>query len=456
MTPKLEVHTLRYGNLPWITLCGGTLDQWCHRHELPLTVWGEEAGEGLPTAKFATIKMIEAFLAGDSTHMMYVDADVYVDARAPFPDMLDVPGFHASTDDPHVSWIPRWRGWCEKVLGEVPNLRFVYRNSGIWVCDRAAAEVFLSVAKPPYHEMIQEQHQVNYWWSKAKELGMPMPYLDTKWNRYGGDLRAAHFYHLWGTNKEQQLQMNVDAGLIPHQPEFFEELPAPTVPRAIVYPYHEDFTQWQELRYSLRSIEKFFADKECPIYIFSARPINFLIDHPRIKVFDCWTYENALTRGVQSADKVLWMNDDIVLLKPTSWEDCEQTMTLGAIGNRVQDPTNDWKKGVQRIVRALRFRGIEEPQLFCTHTPYVYEREKALQCFREFGVWEKMPLEMAYFNLFAKDPTPPGGRRTFTADFGDAHFLNHTDGRLTDELKQAIRDLLPDFAEWELQCKFQQ
>lgn len=231
---------------------------------------------------------------------------------------------------------------------------------------------------------------------------------------------------------------------------------APDLDRAIVYPWHADGEKWQELRYSLRSVEKYFADKDCPILIFGTRRPGWLREgHPRIQYRGAWTYTEALSNGTQVADKVLWMNDDVVLLKPVTWEDCAVPRYIRPVGpeflKNAETFNNPWREGCLRVLKQLHQMGHTDQKVYCTHTPYVYEREKALRVFREFGAWEKMPMELAYFHLFSEGSRPIGGDRTQSLPDDSALFLNYADRHLEDlGFKESLMALFPEKAGWEV------
>lgn len=223
--------------------------------------------------------------------------------------------------------------------------------------------------------------------------------------------------------------------------------------RAIVYPYNASKAKWQELRYSLRSIEKFFEDKECEIHIYGTSMPGWLRKNKRVVFWDCWTYTEALIRGVQTAKEVLWMNDDTVFVKPVTWDDCRAARYLRPVRedwtNQISEKANPWQQGVIRVLMDLQHHGHERLLLYCTHLPYVYRRDEALATLDKYGVWEKMPLELAYFHEHAIDPQPIDGLLATGEDFGIAKFLNHNDATLTPALKAKIEAMFPDRAEWE-------
>ena len=262
-------------------------------------------------------------------------------------------------------------------------------------------------------------------------------------------------YGDWNPVPDRWLKMGISKGFGIQAPvaKIALELPPPGIERAIVYPWHADAERWEELRISLRSIEKHFEDKHCPIYILGTRRPAWLAEHPRVNYLGAWTYREALTRGVQMAEKVLWMNDDIVLLKPVTWRDCEVTRYLRDVSpdflTRTHVNLNPWRIGVLKVSRQLAKEGITDQKVFSTHMPYVFERTKALDVFRRFGTWEKFPMEIPYFHLYGENPVQIGDERAHGLPFGDAMFLNYADRHLTHELKEALIERFPQPAEWE-------
>jgi len=224
--------------------------------------------------------------------------------------------------------------------------------------------------------------------------------------------------------------------------------------QAIVYPWKADAERWHELRYSLRSVDRFFEDKDCPIYILGTAKPTWLIEGGRVKYVGAYTYQEALTKGIQLADKVLWMNDDIAFLKPTTWADCETTLYTKPIPpdflKKADPQQNPWRAGVVKILQKLADEGITDQKVFSTHTPYVYRRVLATEILRKYGVWQKFPMEMAYFHHHAVNPTQITTEKAWGYPFGDAMFLNYADKVITEGLKRALRELFPDTPRWEL------
>lgn len=240
----------------------------------------------------------------------------------------------------------------------------------------------------------------------------------------------------------------------------FKRDPEPKIERAIVYPWHAHKGKWEELRYSLRSVHRFFEDKTCPIYILAnERPGWLLYGNQRVVYENQWGYAEALIHGIQKADKVLWMNDDIFLLKPTTWDDCAPPRYIGDVNSAalgLADPlANSWRLGVVQVLQKLLEWGYEDQKVYSTHMPYVWDREQACAALERFGqVWDKFAMEVVMGHLHPEGSRRRGPEFTQGPMLGEAQFLNVTDILLVPELKEALKVLLPDRAPWEADLPF--
>lgn len=337
--------------------------------------------------------------------------------------------------DPHFFIVSDDPKWCESKLGRFPNVTVMPPQSPL--------DGLRTLASCKAHVI---SNSTFGWWGAW--LGETGPVVAPEIWYQGKD-----GYGIWDPVPPRWLKIPI-TGNASVEPIRINELlftAPPTLERCIVYPFKSAGAVWEELRYSLRSVEAFFEDKDCPIFIFGTHKPEWLKKHPRVVYADSWTYSDAIIRGVQAAKEVLWMNDDICFLKPTSWEDCRTPRYLVPVGGGFRSTGGSlWKAGVQRVLDDLTMMGCKNLKIFSTHIPYVYRRDEAVETLRTFGVFEKIPFENAYFNRYAKDPQLLGDARTRSHEFGDARFLSYSDDVLTSELKSAIEKLLPDKAPWEM------
>lgn len=217
---KIEVHTLRFGNVWWMNECAPTLDAWCGKHGHTLRVWKpEELSSGYPCEKFGIIDMLRAFVKGSSDWMIFFDADVYLHPDvAAFPEVSG-PGFYVNSDR-HTKICAGWAKWCRKAMRTNRSGlgAWIYRNTGVWACDRKTAEALLEIIKPPYIQRIQEQHQLNWWLYLAAENGVNVGFLPTQWNCMPGQESKSlppSCFHLCGGEKERKFAALKWQGFIP-------------------------------------------------------------------------------------------------------------------------------------------------------------------------------------------------------------------------------------------------
>lgn len=454
---SVEVKTLRWGEACWLRRCSESLEKWCSKHGLKLTVYGGD--DSLPNPKFQVIQMLEEFLLGSSDQMMYVDADVWVAGTAPYPN-FSKDRIHICRDG-RTSKSERWRNWCCKHFGIKPPRNWLYRNAGVWVVDRSSAEKILRVAKKPFIASVMEQDQWNWWlWKAFKKENLKIADLPVQWNQWPDWNFWGYFLHLTGKDpkdKEGKMTKLIKMGVIPPKLSPVQRFESTGLERAIVYPWHSEKAVWEELKYSLRSVRKNLG--EVPIFILGDRKPEWLVEKG-VTFIECPSYEDALVRGVQLAEEICWMNDDIFLLKPMGWEELGVPL-IRAESNLKEGKTwqvigNQWRQGLGKVITTLAMGGFGT-KVFSTHTPYVWNREKALKTLDTFGLWFKIPFETLYGNHHDLQGKPV---YAFKADkpSGGKHFFNATDETLTPQCRKQLEEMFPEPAPWEksgqIDCQF--
>ena len=448
--PVVEVHTIRFGNESWMQECAPTLDAWCKRHGYALTVWG--AAPHYPADKFQEVDMLRRFLNGRAEWLLYVDADVIVHPSAPVPEFMGKPGMHVMPDPP-IRWVSgAWPGWLKRHFGESPG-KWVYRNAGVWACDREAAKRMLEVIREPFVEGQQEQHHFNLWLMKAAERGMPVHDLPPEWNRFPKFAGPGWFFHMAGDKKARKIAQIREAGYLPTRPEPLPEMEKEDRPAAIVYPWRPSTWGAEDLRYSLRSLRRHWLGELPPVLILSAEPPEWLEPGCGVEWRHAPGYTDALLLGLHAAEEIVWMNDDIFLLKdiepeqlktPLRYEDLWPKMH-GMLANG-----SKWRKHLARCIRDLHHHGIPYTWNFSTHTPYFYRREEALETLRTFGHRFKIPFETLHFNRIAARSIAGAGLRTPTLPAPEgARYLNYS-GEPSPEIREQIEALFPEAAPWEV------
>lgn len=415
---SIEVHTLRFGNPPWMHECAPTLDAWCRRHGLPLIITSKW-DPSYPDPKFCEVDMLRAFLAGPSEWMLYMDADIVMHPQAPRP-FFGKPGFYIRPEidrKNHGPWIrpASWVKWCAERFGRQPG-QWIYRNAGVWACDRAAAAAMLSVIEKPYHTGIMEQHHWNWWIHEAHRIhAMPVEDIGTEWNCLPGERRPSWAFHIYSKEKLGNLLAFRRAGLLPDAVKRLTKTPAiPDFGKgAVVWPWLSSAAEWDELWFSHRSVLKHWRERDWPhVLLADKRP-----DWWPGEFIHAPDYETALWIGTQCAGRVLWMNDDIFMLTDQGVAELSTARHLTNMTSRLGETMvseGSWRRGLGQVLMRLHHHG-KSVWNFSTHTPYLYEREKVAEVFDVFGCFWKIPFETAYHNWHAT-PRKPCVEKAGSAD----------------------------------------
>lgn len=232
--------------------------------------------------------------------------------------------------------------------------------------------------------------------------------------------------------------------------------------RAIVIPWLSSAATWVELKYALRSIEKHWTDRTCPIVIVCDRAPAWLKSHDRIHIHVIPEYSQGAETGYweaiqymfQVAGRIAWWNDDIYLLKDTGWDDIATVLTEGDLTDSedsLRSSGNSWRRNMGDMVAELKKRGHDTVTSYATHTPYYFEAEKSRVILDSYHIAYKGCWEGYYFNHFPPENQEPSGRhKTLSLPSAhDARYLNHKHSGPDESTKKELARLFGTPAPWE-------
>ena len=167
----------------------------------------------------------------------------------------------------------------------------------------------------------------------------------------------------------------------------------------VIYPYIE--ADWEELKYSLRSLDMYFkedyrvhvAGNYCPEWMTG---VNYVY-MPKLENREAdvgqkykWACENF--------DSFVLMNDDFFLLKPTTLKDIRKIRHSG-LRRLKKAPATPWEHMVQASILALDTKLVYN---FVTHTPRYFESKKLIEVDKKYHVFDGKSLGvLTYFNELA-------------------------------------------------------
>ncbi len=228
----------------------------------------------------------------------------------------------------------------------------------------------------------------------------------------------------------------------------------------IIIPLKSGGSKWKdnELRFSLRSIEKFWIGELPKVTLLTTAEIPWL-NLKTVNVIRCEKYHDAFTSAVELSESYIWSNDDIFLLKPTSLSDL---LVARKIGKEMEPNTgysgNMWRKRLADVRDKLHEMGYSPIHNFSSHTPYVFNSKLMKYIILKFGIENKTPLETAYFNIArnwfpiekCSDKITINNGAAIPDNIMDYRFLNIFDKGLTKEVKSWLKSTFPEKSRFEV------
>jgi hypothetical protein len=402
-------YSWQYGNVSWMPSFLSVLRQWAQRHQIELMIDQQPAiKEGLRESPYR--QWIQHFLQGSFDWMMHMDADVMVHPRA--PHVLHEPrenGFWAHGQAYPESRAKVWRKWVKTSYQQDVAEDYEYCNDGVWLLDRHTAALLLPFTEGYLAPNVPHEFYFNWWrYQFSQQHPASVKLLEEKWNRLPvaeRKMQPAWFYHCAGQDKVKLLKELQMMGFlpVPRPPMTFKPWSEKVeMPYLISLPYRAEGDIWNGLllKYALRSLEQ-YGPADWPLIVWGTECPEWLDE-------SVFRYEDMLQRKILRsfalAEKVLLMSDDTFLLRSTSISEIAETLYLG--DNLVEKipqlmhSENKWHVGRGVIAARLHHElGIDHLPDFCTHTYYLFEREKIRKTVEYFGIWFKFPLNLACYGM---------------------------------------------------------
>lgn len=201
---------------------------------------------------------------------------------------------------------------------------------------------------------------------------------------------------------------------------------------SFVYPFWQRGANYDELKWSIRSIYKNFIpedDMEFDVWVVGDQPIlkretvtwynGNIIPCPRIgegrgftrKLQDALNKWNTALRNSDISSTIVWMMDDIFFIKPVTLKDLS---TPRATKHKNENSLNRWtaKSGFSKAkLRSMEFlisNGLSSWD-FATHLPHVVDKELAINIFDNFPIQnegQSLLWEVIYENTYLGQTAP--------------------------------------------------
>lgn len=245
----------------------------------------------------------------------------------------------------------------------------------------------------------------------------------------------------------------------------------------IIYPLKaKGGSRWDnnELRYSLRSVDKHFrlvSGERAKVFILTTANLPWL-DKDVATVVKVRGYADAikeawsLAREHSPTGDYVWMNDDICYVKDTTPADLFPMIHIGKmkpLKGETRAQVNGWRMKVCETRDRLYELGFDVPINFCTHSPYLFNADMMEAVAAVFGLKYKSPLETAYFNFYRDiipntrsknrmmKHNPWESWKDMPHGIKDKRFLNYADRGLNNLLKGFLHGMFPNPSIYESQ-----
>lgn len=246
----------------------------------------------------------------------------------------------------------------------------------------------------------------------------------------------------------------------------------------IIYPNVEQFVQWEELKYSLRSLEKNLMDVKFKIWIVGELPawintkeVNFIPveysgETPRIDILH---KHLAVINHLDIGEEYFWMNDDIYLVNRVMYADMCLPVAVNDLKSNVSllSPQTLWGRDNIRTLKLLQEEGLTTWN-YGVHIPHRFEKSKLRLLIEKYNMLvDPIVLTQLYYNYWFREfhpywdtldlknnqgfciNRPNPNWANIKAQLQVKKYMNNAEAGMSDDLKKLIKELFPDKSRFE-------
>ena len=247
----------------------------------------------------------------------------------------------------------------------------------------------------------------------------------------------------------------------------------------VVYPYLKDAAQGEELKLSLRSLEKNFKEKFMVVIVGDYEPWMsseiWVIpskgtshkdgDQPK----DIALKLSKVIAEARVPENFVWMNDDIYFINPVMLADIQTLKAMEDLGKIKRESGTPYRKNLWKTYDKLISMGIKTVWNYGTHLPFCFNKQKLAEMIDKFNMLKESYLTTTlYHNIFFKDfrpmlisakwdnmkigiykPWKSINKTLFEQFITEKKFLNNSQTGFDDEIMKLLKKMFPDKSRFE-------
>lgn len=246
----------------------------------------------------------------------------------------------------------------------------------------------------------------------------------------------------------------------------------------VIYPNVEKFVQWEEMKYSLRSLQKNLTGVEFRLWIVGELPawinpdeVNFIpVDYsgetPRIDILH---KHLAVINHPGIGEEYFWMNDDIYLINKVMYADMCLPVAVNDLKDNISllSPQTIWGRDNIRTLKLLQQEGLTTWN-YGVHIPHRFEKSKLLHLIEKYAMLtDPIVLTQLYYNYWFREfhpywdsldlknnqgfciNRPNPNWANIKAQLKVKKYMNNSEAGMSEDLQKLIRELFPDKSRFE-------
>jgi len=183
---------------------------------------------------------------------------------------------------------------------------------------------------------------------------------------------------------------------------------------SVVYPYVKAYARFDELKFSLRSLDK-YLERPFRVFVIGDRPVwlSKEVNHIPANTASMYAVADIIHKlelaiaDERISEDFIWMNDDIYLLAAASKKEIKKPKAIGNLADKIRKLKGKGQDKMYNQNLLKTFQQLKKEELptinTATHLPFLFNKTRLKEVLSKYSFYDGLMLSCIYHNNYFKE-----------------------------------------------------